>query len=870
MKLFVQASIVLCLFGFFLPVHEIDVEDDIIRNTGRDILFCDDWYFIDEDLVEGEDISLAMDHWESISLPHDFMITHEFTEQAEAESGYLLGGVGWYRKHFKVDESLNDKHFFIRFEGVYMNASIFINGNYIGFHPNGYNAFTVDLTDFIVADGTSDNVLAVRVETITPNSRWYSGAGIYRDVYLSVLDSVYINEEETIITSPMIEKKDASLNVKYSLSSDQKEDSVTVIGQLLNQEGNLMEEVFSNVSLSNKDKVDASLTFQNHPVHLWSTEDPYLYFIRLRIEGENGILDEKEYTYGYRYYHFDKDTGLSFNGKPMKLQGVCLHHDQGALGSALYETSLRRQLTIMKDMGVNAIRVSHNPSSRLLRELCNEIGFLVIDEAFDTWALPKNHNFNDYSSHFLEVISEENKILYAEVGKTYREYDLKAMVRHGRNDPCIIMWSIGNEILGNIGGDTSAYPYYAEELTNWVLEEDDTRPVTIGDNISMKQNPTAILMNEPIVKSGGIIGFNYASGMNYDVMHANYPDWILYGSETSSSYASRGYYGSFGIHYPTCEIGSYWYDAVEWGSTMDEAWENVVTRDFVAGEFIWTGFDYLGEPEPWNGLTPGRVSGNEYLPRSSYFGVVDTAGFEKDAYYYYQSQWNPNVHTLHLLPIWDESVVRDENGNIRIHVYTDADSIELFLNGISQGRQRFDDEIVTEEGYHLKTQNGSHYLTWSIPYEEGTITAKAYDENGNEIKDTIGRKVLSSFGEANNYKIETNQFISAGKRNLDYVEVTIIDREGNVVENSDAAFTFKLNGQGKLLGTDNGNQRDLTSFQSSTRNAYNGKVLAILQGSDSIGRMKLTVKALNKQKEVFIYTVPDLSEKYKDFYSLIK
>ena len=856
MRRFFSYCLSLCILLLVFPMHVVQGEEIQLIHIGRDQLFSNDWLFLEEDVQDGSLIEFNDSNWKRVDLPHDYMIHHDFTLQAEAESGFLLGGIGWYRKHFTVDESLKEKQFILRFEGIYMNADIYLNGNHLGFHPNGYTSFSVDLTEDLLFK--EENVLAIRVDATTPNSRWYSGAGIYRDVYLSVLEPTHFEKEETLIVST--NKEDSfSTKVHLQLSNSNPKQSFTIQGKLYNQNRELLHKEEKEITLSENQKEEIELLYELNQVELWDVKNPYLYTYEFSILKGNQVVDKFEMDYGYRTFFFDPEKGFFLNDEPMKLKGVCLHHDQGSLGSALYETSLKRQLEKMKEMGVNAIRVTHNPSSLMLRKLCDEMGFLMIDEAFDTWALAKNHNYRDGSSYFLETIPEESKILNMEEGMSYREYDIKTMVRDGRNHPCIIMWSIGNEILGNIGGDTSMYPTYAEELVQWVKEMDSTRPVTIGDNLSFKSNPIQLQMNEPIIKEGGVIGFNYASGDQYDLMHEEYPEWPLYGSEVSSSYASRGYYGSYGINQETNEIGSYWYEAVDWGSTMDEAWESTISRDYVAGEFIWTGFDYIGEPEPWNGLQPGRASSTTYTPRSSYFGVVDTAGFEKDAYYYYQSQWNEDVHTLHLLPIWNDEVVKDENGNIRVHVYSDLEEVELFLNGVSQGKKNFGELHKTEVGY---TYHDTQYLTWSIPYEEGIVSAKGYDANGKEVIDTKGRKEISSFLKPSDFIVSYHPYHSVDKRNLSYFEMNIIDKEGKPVENANSLFQVQVEGS-TLLGLDNGDQRDFTNFQKEERNAYNGKLVGIVQGKDTIGKTTIKITSMNQTKEINLYTVPDLTKNYK-------
>ncbi|MEI2401003.1 glycoside hydrolase family 2 TIM barrel-domain containing protein, partial [Paenibacillus phytohabitans] len=429
-------------------------------------------------------------------------------------------------------------------------------------------------------------------------------------------------------------------------------------------------------------------------------------------------------------------TGFYLNGEAVKLKGVSMHSDQGALGAAAHYRAMERQIEILLEMGVNAIRVTHNPAADELIEIANRKGMLIIDEAFDTWVASKNGNYNDYAAWFNKPVGD-NPLLGATANMTWAELDIKTMVRRGINAPSIISWSTGNEVMEGNSGPYSGYPNILEQLATWVAEVDQTRPATIGDNKLKANWNEAISFGNKLTELDGVVGFNYADGSHFDQYHQNHPEWKMYGAETASSINSRGVYkpSNYDKH-----LTSYDESAVGWGKLSADSWYSIITRDFMAGEFVWTGFDYLGEPTPWNNVGSGATGGWP-SPKSSYFGIVDTAGLPKDRFYFYQSQWNDEVNTLHVLPAWKEDMVAiDDKGNVRVDVYSDARSVELFFkdtNGVekSLGKKTFT-QYTTDAGHTYQVYEGSDkksqnfrnlYLTWNVPYADGTVYAKAYD-----------------------------------------------------------------------------------------------------------------------------------------------
>ena len=606
----------------------------------------------------------------------------------------LPGGVGWYRKTFVVPKKYQEKQLMIEFDGAYMNAEVYLNGTKLGEHPYGYTAFAFDLTEGLICDGETENVLVVKTNNKIPSSRWYSGSGIYRDVKLTVTDKVHVGYNGTkIIAKDLENTKDNNVKVDVTATIDNDSDTnktITVKNTLLDAQGNAAGSTVTNeVELAAKSTKDVKQEVSVIAPKLWSTEDTNLYTMKTEIVADNKVLDTYETEYGFRYFDFDNNTGFSLNGEKIKLKGVCLHHDQGALGAVANRDAIERQVKILKEMGCNAIRVTHNPAASVLLEVCNENGMLVINEAFDGWTEYKNGNVNDYTSHFNEVISTDNQIVNGKAGMKWGEFDVKAMVDGAKNDPSVIMWSLGNEIDEGVSGNTSHYLNLVDDLIKWVQEVDTTRPVTNGDN-RKNTNPNAMLsqINQKIYEAGGVVGMNYANGDQTIAMHNTYSDWPLYGSETASAVHSRGVYNTTGKDDNTLQMSEYDNDEakVGWGHSASDAWQFVIKNDFNAGEFVWTGFDYIGEPTPWNGTGAGSASGQGAKPKSSYFGIVDTAGFVKDTYYLYKSMWDEDTTTLHLMSTWNNDEIVKNNNKVKVDVFIMLQKVELYLNGNKVGK----------------------------------------------------------------------------------------------------------------------------------------------------------------------------------------
>lgn len=831
--------------------------------------FNDNWKFYLGDASGAEEPGFNDSTWEQVNLPHDYSIEQDYSTSMEAESGYLPGGTGWYRKNFTLDESAAGKQIRIDFGGVYMNSTVWVNGVQVGTHPYGYTPFSYDITDYVNLDG--DNVITVKVDHQTPSSRWYSGSGIYRSVDLTITDPVHVDLYGTKIETPdLATEKGGSVttNISTNIANDSDEaKSISLTHTIFPKDGDVSDSIGTVTTEAQEvtagSSADINAVVQANAPILWSTENPQLYTVRTEVKIGDQVVDTYDTDYGFRYFNFDADTGFSLNGENMKLKGVCMHHDQGALGAEAWESAIDRQVKILKEMGCNSIRVTHNPAADELIEACNEQGILVIDEVFDGWAWAKNGNNMDYARFFKTEIGGDNEIIGGEADMTWAQFDLTAAIKRGQNAPSVIMWSIGNEVQEGAGSLNQQYADIQDDLISWAQALDTTRLVTRGDNV-VKGNTSGTgydIMNT-LAEAGGVVGLNYTNGSQYDSQHAASPDWIIYGSETASSVNSRGVYDRLGNggagQTDDKMLTSYDNSHVGWGATASSAWYDVIQRDFVAGEYVWTGFDYIGEPTPWNGTGSGAVA-SWPSPKNSYFGIIDTAGLPKDTYYFYQSQWNYDVNTLHILPAWNEDVVAESNGQVPVVVYTDAAKVKLTLTTADGevkdlGTKEFTTK-TTNAGYTYQiyegegansTANKNLYLTWNVPYEDGTITAEAWDAEGQPIDlGTVeGRTSVTTTGEAAELSASVDRTeIAADGAELSYITVDVTDEDGNIVPDAANNVKFTVEGEGKLVGVDNGKQDDHQSYQDDNRDAFNGQLVAIVQSTKTAGEITVTASA---------------------------
>lgn len=812
----------------FTAILLVSCSSERIRNT---IDFNEDWQFtlaadsVDHSTVETNDSS-----WRTLTLPHDWSIEGDFSESNPATpgGGALPGGTGWYRKTFSIEKELQGKQIYIDFDGVYRNSEVWINGYHLGKRPNGYISFRYDLTPFIKFG--EKNVIAVKADNAQqPNSRWYSGSGIYRNVRLEITEPIHVALWGTYVTTPEVSEKQAVISIE-----------TTIENKSLNKESVTISHVLSDMKGKKKAETSSLNTTQTITVNdpkLWSIEDPYMYKILTTLEVNGKTVDEYETPIGIRSFSFDADKGFILNGKKIKINGVCNHSDLGCLGTAINVHAIERQLRILKEMGCNGIRCSHNPPAPELLDLCDKMGFIVMDESFDMWRKKKSPY--DYSLDFPE----------------WYEKDLTDLILRDRNHPSVFMWSIGNEVLeqwtdartdtlnlkeANIllnqkkeidpdefaSGKVTVNSLLTTRLANIVKALDPTRPVTAGCNEPRQQNHLFL--------SGAldIIGINYHE-KDFETVHRNNPDKPFIVAESVSALMSRGHYQmpSDSIFVwpdtwdrpfvvPGNQCSSYDNCHVPWGSTHEVTWNMVKKSDYISGQYIWTGFDYLGEPTPY-----------WWPSRSSYFGIIDLAGFPKDIYYMYQSEWS-DKNVLHVFPHWNHK----PGDTVDIWAYyNNADETELFLNGKSLGTKK-------KSGDQL-------HVCWRVPFEPGTLKAVSR-KNGKEIL----TKEIKTAGEAVAIRLTSDkQKLRSDGKDLAFVTVEVIDKDGNSVPTAQHLIRFEIEGSGIIAGTDNGDPTDPVSLKKPERNLFNGKALAVVQSTKQNGKIKLKATASGLKDATIVY-----------------
>ncbi len=748
--------------------------------------FDSGWHFHLGDVKNAEDPGFDDKAWRLLDLPHDWSIEGTFSKDnpATPEGGALPGGIGWYRKTFIVPATDKGKLLYIDFDGVYQKSTVWVNGHQLGYRPNGYISFRYELTPYL--NFGSKNTISVKVDnSVQPNSRWYSGSGIYRNVWLVTTNKVAVDHWGTFVTTPQVSSEAATVNLSIQVANYDAKLKYNVVSVIYDPAG-------KNVSLNliklNSNKAEQTFTV-NKPL-LWSVAHPQLYKIVTEIRQGNQVVDTYTTPLGIRYFNFDADKGFSLNGKFFKILGVCDHHDLGSLGAAVNTRALERQLQMLKEMGCNAIRTSHNPPAPELLDLCDKMGFIVMDEAFDCWEVEKV----DYDYHLFF--------------KEWHKRDLEDQVLRDRNHPSVIIWSIGNEIPQQ--ADTSALRI-APELAGIVHSLDRTRPITTANDRPDTSNK--------IIKSGAIdlIGYNYHE-YSYAKFHSRYPGKKFIATETTSGLETRGYYDmpSDSIRvWPTdsakmnADHTVSAYDNVRpgWGSTHEATWKVMKKYDFLSGFFIWTGFDYLGEPTPYS-----------WPSRSSYFGIIDLAGFPKDIFYMYQSEWT-NKTVLHIFPHWNWTPGK----TVDVWAfYNNADEVELFLNGRSVGVKH-------------KTGDDLHVM-WRLKFEPGTL--KAVSRKNGQV---VLTKEIHTAGKP--YKIELTadrKNIKADGQDLSFITAKVLDKEGNVVPDADNRINFKVNGQAFIAGVDNGDPVSHDPFKVNYRKAFHGLALAIVQAKKQAGAVTFT------------------------------
>ncbi|MBN1302394.1 MAG: glycoside hydrolase family 2 protein [Melioribacteraceae bacterium] len=793
-----STQIFLLIISAFLVFH-LFACTSIPQTVRISELFTKNWKFMPGDDPGAFKINYNDSDWRVLNLPHDWSIEGEFSKDHPATpgGGALPGGTGWYRKSFKMPESRSGKMTFIKFDGIYRNSEVWINGNYLGKRPYGYISFIYELTPYLKY-GDEENIIAVKVDNSKqPNSRWYSGSGIYRNVHLITTDKIHVDKWGTFVTTPDVNNERAVVLINTTIQNfSDKDEDVVLRSIVIDESGEKVSEIQSSLPLLKKERKEVPHKLIVESPILWSDKSPYLYKVLTFVECNGEVRDNYETPLGIRFFDFDTEKGFLLNGERVKIKGVCNHHDLGCLGTAVNKRAIERQLEILKEMGCNGIRTSHNPPAPELLDLCDKMGFIVMNEAFDIWAVKKSEY--DYALDWYE----------------WHEKDMRDFVIRDRNHPSVFMWSIGNEVMEQWGKDSSGI-VITRELTSIVKSLDPTRPVTAGCNGTEPSNP---LFRAEVLD---IIGFNYHLE-NFLKVPEEFPGKPFIATETESSLHTRGYYDMpsdsirrwplrwdipFNEGNPDYTCSSYDNCCTPWGSTHEETWSLVKKYDFISGMYTWTGFDYLGEPTPYS-----------WPARSSYFGIIDLAGFPKDAFYMYKSEWTDEP-VLHVFPHWNWK----KGEEVDVWVYTSCDEVELFLNGNSLGIKK-----KGEDKFHLM---------WRLNYQQGVIRAEGINTGKVELI-----KEVRTAAEPYRLQLQADRNeINADGLDLSFITVKVLDDAGNLVPYAENLINFNVKGMGKLAGVDNGLQTSHEPFKADYRKAFNGLCLAVIQAGEEKG--EITLKA---------------------------
>ncbi|TLX78178.1 glycoside hydrolase family 2 protein [Labilibacter sediminis] len=780
------------------------------------------WQFINKDVNGAEKMNCNTADWENVTVPHDWAIKGPFDEEVDKQSGIIRQnnekiatektgrtgalphvGVGWYRKFFSVPDYQLGKKVLLTFDGAMSQPQVFINGTKVGEWKNSYNYFYFDISQYLQK---GENLLAVRLENLPYSSRWYPGAGLYRKVQLVVKDEVSFKHWGHFITTPRVSNENATINIKSKLNGN----GVLVKAVIKDAEGNIVAQSQSDEITG--DEIEQELIVKNPAI--WDIDTPNLYYAELSLYHDDMLKDKETVRFGIRKIEYNADKGgFLLNDRVTKFKGVCLHHDLGPLGAAINKAALKRQLTILKDMGCNAIRSSHNMPSLEQLELCDEMGFLFLAESFDEWKKPKMKN--GYNLFFDE----------------WAEKDVVNLVHATRNHPCIVMWSSGNEVPDQLGKEGVARARWLQDIFH---REDPTRPVTVGmDQVkaTMKSGFGAVM---------DIPGLNYRVHL-YEEAYEKFPQGMLLGSETASTLSSRGFYRfpvvevkddynalkaqKEAFYGDTYQCSSYDLEYCGWSNLPDDDFILQDDKPWVIGEFVWTGFDYLGEPTPFDQFWPSR---------SSYFGICDLAGLPKDRYYLYRSRWNTKDETLHVLPHWNWE---GREGQITpVFVYTNYNSAELFVNGVSQGVQTKTKNKSKQERYRL--------MWMDVKYQPGTIKVVAFDDYGKPAAE----KEIHTAGEPHHFELSADRNeIEADGRDLSYITVSVVDKDGNLCPQAQNQLIFEVSGAGQFKAVCNGDATSLEMFHKPTMKAFNGQLVVTVQSLKAKGDITLKVNGQGLQ-----------------------
>ena len=788
------------------------------------------WRFTREDQTQFSSPTFNDSKWSRVVVPHDWAIYGPFSfdndkqhlaiaqdgqkeamEHAGRTGGLPFVGAGWYRRSLEIPSDLGDRRVFLRFDGAMSHARVYVNGKEVGYWPYGYNTFAFDITSF-VRPGEA-NTLAVRLENKHESSRWYPGAGLYRNVHLTFTSPVYVPLWGTQIQTPTAKASHAYVDVRTRIAgmSSLAGRPLQVKTQLLSPAGKVVAQCEEEIQSSSAERLYHT-GFELQDPQLWDIDQPHLYKYVIELSDGGRVLDRDTTTFGIRSIELKSGDGFYLNGRKLKFQGACLHHDLGPLGAAVNEAAMRRQIRTMQDMGVNAIRTSHNMPAPEFVRLCDEMGMPVMAESFDCWAQAKVPN--GYNLDFNE----------------WHERDLVNLVHQFRNSPSVIMWSIGNEVPEQPSLDGAKLAYRLQEICH---REDPTRPVTNG-----MDNPLGVLKSG-MATTLDIPGFNYRPFL-YDSAHKVLPQGFLLGSETCSTVSSRGVY-KFPVvrksmaKYPDHQSSGYDVEHCGWSNLPEDDFIRQEDHDWSMGEFIWTGIDYLGEPTPYYSDWPSH---------SSLFGAVDLAGLPKDRFYLYRSHWKKDAETLHVLPHWTWP---GREGEVTpIFVYTNYPEAELFINGKSQGRQRKDlsikiEDTENEDSQKAFTRQKRYRLMWmDTKYEPGEVKVVAYDDAGK----AVATQTMRTAGRAHHLELSADRTtISPDGKDISFVTVRVVDKDGNLIPDDGRLLNFKVKGAGSFRAAASGNPASLDAFHLPRHHVFSGQLVALVQSAEHAGEAVLTVSA---------------------------
>ena len=768
-----------------------------------------DWKFFKGDKPGAEQPDFSDADWRNLDLPHDWSIEGPFREEhGSMTSAHLPTGTGWYRKHFKIPASYRNKKVTIEFDGIYQNSEVWINGQYLRKRPYGYISFYYDISPYLNFSG--ENLMAVRVDNShQPNCRWYSGSGIYRHTRLTITDKLHVAHWGTFVTSEKVSEKSATIQIKTRVRNEGKNGIMcTLSTSVLECDGKAVQtaETSRNIAAGGEYEFIQKVKITNPS--LWSPDNPYLHKVRSTVIKQGKATDIYDTVFGVRSIEFDKDKGFLLNGRQVKLHGVCLHHEAGAVGAAVPERVWERRLEKLKEMGCNAIRTSHNPYSPEFMDLCDRMGFLVMAEIYDEWKEPKPQTPDfGYRIYFDE----------------WSERDVTDFIRRDRNHPSVVIWSAGNEVVDQV---VPAGTETLKKLINIFHREDPTRPVTVGCDRIVAE-PEAV--PQKFLKLLDVVGYNYVDRWRdryekyYSIDRQAFPKRKFIGTENGSLGGIRGDY-SYLFPQTTGPISrrnnNRWID-------FEQMWKFVSTYDYVSGDFMWTGIDYLGE--------------SNWPRKANTSGVIDTCGFEKDTWYFCQSQWTDKP-MLHIFPHWNWP--GKEGEYVPVLCYTNCDSVELFLNGKSLGIQSYwfprsgmqgEYEDFPARNSIPRTTEDLH-LTWTVPYQPGKLKAVGM-KNGKEV---VTEEISTTGKPAAIRLCADRKIIAADRIDIAHITCKILDAQGRMVPVADNEITFKIQGEGKIIGLDNGNPVSHEDYQANHRKAFNGLCLVIIQSADKNGIIQLS------------------------------